>query len=89
MVVPTLKGILEWNSHTTGDRERTERLPAAVLNSEVEERIGGGETAFRDERAIEQRLMIDPLNLSRNEPMWIFWWGWYRQQGGAGVLSFG
>ena len=37
----------------SGDKGRTERLPAAVLDSEVEERIGGGETAFRDKRAVE------------------------------------
>ena len=32
----------------------TERLPTAVLDSEVEERIGGRETAFRDVQAVEQ-----------------------------------
>ena len=37
----------------SGDRGRTERLPVVVLDSEVEERIGGGETAFRDQRAVE------------------------------------
>ena len=30
----------------SGDRGCTERLPAAVLDSEVEERIGGGETTL-------------------------------------------
>ena len=36
-----------------GDRGRIERLPAVVLDSEVEERIGGGETVFRDKGAVE------------------------------------
>ena len=72
-----------------GDKGCTEHLLAVVLDSEVEERIGGGETAFRDERAVEQRLMIDPLSLPRNEPVWIFWRGWYHPRGGAGLLYFG
>ena len=36
------------------DRGCTERLPAAVLDNEVEECIGFGETTFRDKRAVEQ-----------------------------------
>ena len=36
-----------------GNRGRTYCLPSAVLDGEVEERIGGGETAFWDERAVE------------------------------------
>ena len=31
------------------DRGCTERLLVVVLDSEVEERVGGGETAFQDE----------------------------------------
>ena len=56
----------------SGNRGCTKRLPAVVLDSEFEECIGGGEIAFRDERAVEQRLVIDPLGLLGNEPMWIF-----------------
>ena len=54
------------------NKGRTKSLSAAVLNSEVEERISGGETAFWDERAVEQRLLLDSLGLLRNERMWIF-----------------
>ena len=36
-----------------GNRGRTCCLPSVVLDGEVEERIGGGETAFWDERAVE------------------------------------
>ena len=32
-----------------GNKGCTKCLPAKVLDSEVEERIGGGETVFRDE----------------------------------------
>ena len=60
----------------SGDKGYIERLPAAVLDSEVEEHIGGGETVFRDERAVEQGLVVDPPGLSKNEPMWIFRRGW-------------
>ena len=73
----------------SGDRGHTECLPAAVLDSEVEEHILGGETAFRDKQAVEQRLVIDPLGLPGNEPMWIFRRGWCHPRGGAGSLSFG
>ena len=62
-------------SHDWGhskNRGCTKRLPTAVLDSEVEECIGSGETAFRDERAVEQRLVIDPLGLPGNESVWIF-----------------
>ena len=56
-VVPTLKGRLEWNSRRTratpGTGGCTECLPATVMDSEVEELIGGGETAFQDKRAVE------------------------------------
>ena len=75
------------------DKGRTERLPAAVLDSEVEERIGGGKTSFWDERAVEQGLVIDPLDFSGNEPVWIFrrggGGGGCRLRGGSGSLSFG
>ena len=37
----------------SGNRGCIEHLPTAVLDSEVEEHIGGGEPAFRDERAVE------------------------------------
>ena len=67
----------------------TERLPAAVLDSEVEECIGGEELAFRDERAVEQGLVVDPLGLPGNESIWIFQMRWCCLRGGAGVLSFG
>ena len=33
----------------SGNRWCTKRLPTAILDSEVEEHIGGGEPAFRDE----------------------------------------
>ena len=70
------------------DRGRTKCLPAVVLDSKVEEWIGGGETSFREEQAIEQRLVIDSLGLPRNKPMWIFWREWCRLRGGAESLSF-
>ena len=73
----------------SGNRGCIKRLLAAVLDSEVEERIGDGEIAFRDERAVEQRLVIDPLGLPGNELMWIFRRGWRRPRGGARSLSFG
>ena len=60
-----------------------------VLDSEVEECIGSGETVFWDERAIEQRLVIDHLSLLRNESVWISQRRWCRPRGGAGLLSFG
>ena len=66
-----------------------ECLPAAVLDSEVEERIGGGETSFWDKRVVGQGLVIDLLGLLGNEPVWIFRRGWCRPRGGAGLLSFG
>ena len=44
---------------------------------------------FQEKRAVEQRLVIDPLGLPRNELMWIFQMGWFHQRGGAGLLSFG
>ena len=72
----------------SGDRGHIKRLPVVVLDSEIEERIGGGDTAFRDERAVEQRLVIDPLGLPRNEPVWIFRRGWCCPLSGALVLSF-
>ena len=72
----------------TGDRGRTERLPTAILDSEVEERIRGGELTFQDERAVEQGL-VDPLGLLVNESVWILRKRWCRPQGGAGELSFG
>ena len=73
----------------SGNRGCTERLQASILDIEVEECIGSGETTFRDERAVEQRLVIDPLDLPGNEPMWIFRRGWSHPRGGAGSLSFG
>ena len=63
---------LPHNRGYSGDRGSTKCLPAAVLDSEVEERIEGGETSFWDKRAVEQGLMIDPLGLPGNETMWIF-----------------
>ena len=80
---------LSHNRGYFGDRGCTECLPAAVLDSEVKERIGGGETLFWDKRVVEQGLMIDPLSLLGNEPVWIFWRGWCRPRGRAGSLSFG
>ena len=71
------------------DRGHTEHFLVAVLDSKVEERIGGGETSFWDERAVEQGLVIDPLGLPGNEPVWIFRRGWCRSRGGAESLSFG
>ena len=59
-------------SHDRGhsrDRGCTERLSATVLDSEVEERIGGGETTFWDERVVKQGLVVDLLGLPGNEPM--------------------
>ena len=48
-MVPTLKGRLEWNSRTieatSGIEGCTESLLGAVLDSEVEECIGGRETS--------------------------------------------
>ena len=51
----------------SGNRGCKERLPIAALDSEVEERIGGGEPAFRDERAVKRGLVVDPLDLPGNE----------------------
>ena len=65
----------EMGPHNRGHSENsgcTKLLPPAVLDSEVEERIGGGETTFWDKREVEQRFMIDPLDLPGNEPTWIF-----------------
>ena len=73
----------------SGNRGCTKRLLATVLDSEVEECIGSGETAFRDERMVEQRLVIDPLGLPGIESVWIFQRRWCRPRGGAGSLSFG
>ena len=70
------------------DRGLTERLPAVVLDGEVEEHIEGSETSFWDKRTVEQGLVIDSLSLPGNEPVWIFRRGWYRPQGGARSLSF-
>ena len=39
---------LQHNRGHSGDRGRIERLPVTVLDSEVEERIGGRETSFWD-----------------------------------------
>ena len=39
-----------------GDKGRTEHLIATVLDSKVEEHIGGGENSLWDERAVEQGL---------------------------------
>ena len=66
-----------------------ECLPAAVLDSEVEERIGCGETSFWEKRVVEHGLVIDLLGLLGNELVWIFRRGWCRPRGGAGSLSFG
>ena len=44
---------LPHNRGYSKDRGCTKCLPAAVLDSEVEERIGGGETSFWDKRAVE------------------------------------
>ena len=49
------------------NRGCTKCWPTTVLDSEVEECIGSGETVFWDERAVEQRLVIDPLGLLGNE----------------------
>ena len=38
---------------------------------------------------VEQGLMIDPLGLPGNKPVWIFWRRWYHPRGGARSLSFG
>ena len=38
---------------------------------------------------MEQGLMIDPLSLLGNKPVWIFRRGWCRLRGRAGSLSFG
>ena len=73
----------------SGDRGCTECLPTAVLDSEVEEHIRGGETSFWDKREVEQGLVIDPLGLPGNELVWIFRRGWCHPRGGAGSLSFG
>ena len=73
----------------SGDRGFIEGLSVVVLDSEVEERIRGGENSFWDKRAVKQGLVIDPLGLPGNEPMWLFWRGWYYQRGGAGSLYFG
>ena len=73
----------------SSDRGSTKRPPAAILDSEVEKHTACRETTLRDKRAVEQGLVIDPLNLSGNEPMWIFRRGWYRSRGEAGSLSFG
>ena len=73
----------------SGNRGRIKLLPSMVLDIEVEECIGSGETAFRDERAVEQQLVVDPFGLTGNEPMWIFRRGWRRPRGGAKSLSFG
>ena len=80
--------LLHYRGHSK-DKGLTECLPTAILDSEVEECSGGWETAFRDERAVEQRLMIDLLGLPGNKPMWIFRRGWCCPRGGAGSLSFG
>ena len=80
---------IQHNRGYFGDRGCIKCLPAVALDSEVEECIGGGETSFWDKRVIEQGLMIDPLGLPVNEPVWIFRGGWCRPRGGAGSLSFG
>ena len=54
---------LSHNRGHSGDRGSTECLPASVMNSEVKEHIGGGETSFWDKRAVEQGLVIDSLGL--------------------------
>ena len=74
---------LPHNRGYSKDRGSIESLLAAVLDYEVEERIGGGETSFWDKQAVEQGLVINPLGLPRNEPVWI------SKGGGAGSLSFG
>ena len=79
---------LQHNRGHSGDRGRTECLPAAVLDSEVKEHIGGGKTSFWDKRAVEQGLVIDSLGLPGNEPVWIFRRGWCHLRGGAGLLYF-
>ena len=70
---------LPHNRGHSGDRGRTKRLATTVLDSRVEERIRGRETSFWDERAVEQGLVIDPLGLPGNEPVWIF------RRGGAAL----
>ena len=71
------------------NRGCTELLPAVVLDSGVEERVGGGEPVFRDERAVEQGLLVDSLGLQGNESVWIFRRRWCRLRGRAGALSIG
>ena len=73
----------------SGNRGCTKHLLATVLDSEVKEYIGSEETVFRDERTVEQLLVIDPLGLPGNESMLIFRRRWFRPRGGAGSLSFG
>ena len=77
---------LPHNRGHSGDRGPIECLPAAVLDSEVKEHIGGRETSFWDKRAVEQGLVIDSLGLPGNEPEWIFRRGWCHLRGGAGLL---
>ena len=48
------------------NKECIKRPPSIVLDIEVEECIGSGETALRDERAVEQQLVIDLLGLLGN-----------------------
>ena len=69
---------LSHNRGYTRDRGCTDCLPAVVLDSKVEEHIGGGETSFWDKRAVEKGLMINPLGLPGNEPVWIFLRGCFR-----------
>ena len=57
---------LPYDQGHSENRGCTKRLPTAVLDSEVEECIRGGETTFRDERVVEQRLVIDSLGLPGN-----------------------
>ena len=80
---------LPHNRGNSGDRGCTKCLPAIVLDSEVVEHIGGGETSFWDKRAIEQGLMVDMLGLPGNEPVGIFRRRWCRPRVGARSLSFG
>ena len=54
---------LPHNRGYSGDKGCTKCFLVAVLDSEVEERIGGEETSFWDKRAVEQGLLIDPLGL--------------------------
>ena len=79
---------LPHNRGNSGDRGCIKCLPAVVLDSEVVERIGGGETSFWDKRAIEQGLMVDMLGLPGNEHVGIFQRRWCRPRGGARSLSF-